>query len=99
MFTMMLGLIVSFNFTVIDRIGYVYLQDGNGEGSPKTNTDEEKSKFTNENIGFLYYDYNFISKNESKRPIIDKLKSYEKGNKRFKLSYLNYMKKEMEDIN
>ena len=79
---------VSFNFTVLDRIGYVYLQDGNGEGSPKTNTDEEKSKFTNENIGFIYYDYNFISKNESKRPIIDKLKLYEKGNTRYKLSYL-----------
>lgn len=34
----------SFSYAIYERVGYVYLQDGRGEGSPMSRTDEEKVK-------------------------------------------------------
>ena len=75
---------ISYNFTVFERVGYVYLQNGKGEGSPKERTAKEKSKMIKEYVGFLYYHYNFSPKN-NKSAIIEKLRIYDKTNKRFKL--------------
>ena len=66
----------SFSYAIIERIGYVYLQDGKGEGSPGSITLEQKSKKVKEWVGFLYYDYNFLERNNSKDYIIKKLKQY-----------------------
>ena len=44
---------VSNNFTIIDRIGYIYFQDGNGEGMIKTKTEAQKDKMIKEFLGFL----------------------------------------------
>ena len=59
------------------------MQDGSGEGSPQSNTDEQKSKMVKEHIAFLYYDYNFA---DNKTYIIQKLREYEKGSHKVKLS-------------
>ena len=75
----------SFSYAIFERVGYVYLQDGLGEGSPKSNTEEQKSKMAKEHIAFLYYDYNFA---DNKTYIIQKLRDYEKGNHKFKISNL-----------
>ena len=75
----------SFSYAVFERVGYVYLQDGSGEGSPQANTEEQKSKMAKEHIGFLYYDYNFA---ENKTYIIQKLRDYEKGSHKVKISNL-----------
>ena len=66
----------SFSYAIIERTGYVYLQDGRGEGSPGSITLEQKSKKVKEWVGFLYYDYNFLERNNSKDYIIKKLKQY-----------------------
>ena len=77
---------VSFSFAVYERSGYVYLQDWKGEGSPKSNTDEQKSKFAKEFVGFLYYNYNFCGNNsDCKIKIIDKLREYDQSFNRFRL--------------
>ena len=80
--------LASYSFAVFDRVGYVYLQDNNGEGSPKSSTDEEKSKIVKEYIAFLYYDYNFHDKNESIPYIIQKLKDYNETHPNLRLSYI-----------
>ena len=73
----------SFSYAIYERVGYIYLQDGSGEGSPQSNTDEQKSKMVKEHIAFLYYDYNFA---DNKTYIIQKLREYEKGSHKVKLS-------------
>lgn len=78
----------SFNFVVYERVGYVYLQDGNGEGSNLERNDAEKSKKVKEYLGFLYYDYNFSPKDDNKKGIIKVLKDYNETNKKIKLKNL-----------
>ena len=76
----------SFSYVIFERIGYVYYQDGKGEGSPQSNTKEEKNKIIKEYVGYLYYDYNFCEKNSSKSYIIDKLRDYNEINPKFRLN-------------
>ena len=76
----------SFSYVIFERIGYVYLQDGKGEGSPQANTKEEKNKIIKEYIGYLYYEYNFGQANGTKSYIIDKLREYNETNPKFKLN-------------
>ena len=76
----------SFSYVIFERIGYVYLQDGKGEGSPQSNTKEEKNKIIKEYIGYLYYEYNFGQANGTKSYIIDKLREYNETNPKFKLN-------------
>ena len=74
---------ISYSFTVFERIGYVYLQNGKGEGSPKNTNKKEKSKMVKEYVGFLYYHYYLSPKNIPN--IIEKLRTYDKTYKRFQL--------------
>ena len=66
----------SFSYAIIERTGYVYLQDGKGAGSPNSITLEQKSHKVKEWVGFLYYDYNFLERYNAKRYIINKLRKY-----------------------
>ena len=43
---------VSYSFLIIERVGYIYIQDGNGEGSPKSETETQKDKIIKEYLGF-----------------------------------------------
>ena len=67
----------SFSYTIFERVGYVYLQDGSGVGSPRARTIKQKSNVVMEYVGFLYFHYNFYGKNQTtKAYIIKKLKDY-----------------------
>ena len=67
----------SYSYAIFERVGYVYLQDGNGAGSPKARTIKQKSNVAKEYVGFLYFHYNFYGKNQTvKSYIIKKLKDY-----------------------
>ena len=72
----------SYSYAIFERVGYVYLQDGKGEGSPQGKSDEEKSKMLKEFVGFLYYDFNFAG---NKTYIVDKLREYDSGKNKIKL--------------
>ena len=67
----------SYSFAVFDRVGYVYFQNGYGEGTPKSYTEQQKNKIVKEFVGFLYFDYNFSGNNKTaKALIVKKLKEY-----------------------
>jgi hypothetical protein len=79
---------VSYSFLVIERIAYIYLQNGSGEGSPKSKTEIQKNKIIKEFLWFLYFDYNILPVNDNKNKIINKLKEYNKRTGSLKLSFL-----------
>lgn len=76
---------VSFNYAILDRIGYVYYFDGKGEGTPKYTSPKQKNNLIREYIGFLYFDYNFCKKKECKVKIIKRLKDFNETNKKAQL--------------
>ena len=75
----------SYSYAIFERVGYVYLQNGQGEGSPRADSKKQKSNIAKEYVGFLYYNYNFYKNKESKVDIINKLRKYDKTHKRIKL--------------
>ena len=78
----------SFSFLVIERVGYIYFQDGLGEGSVKLDTDFRKDKSIKEYLGFLYFDYNMASVKDNKTKIIKQLKKFCKNKSKIKIKYL-----------
>ena len=78
---------VSYNFTIINRVGYIYLWDGTGEGTMKLNTEAQKDKYNKEHIGFLYFDYNMLPINDKKSGIIKILKKYCKYKSRIQIKF------------
>jgi glycosyltransferase involved in cell wall biosynthesis len=74
------------NFLIIKRFGYLYYQAKDGLRIVKMGTDEEKNKMIQEFVTSLYFDYDFLPKNDNKKSIIKKLKRYDKYNIRIKLS-------------
>jgi len=77
--------IVSHNFTVVDRIGYLYYRDGKGYGEIRLKTKRDKDKTIQEYINFLIFDYFYSSK--PKTTIVSKLKEYNNHKSKIKLSY------------
>ena len=75
----------SYSYTIFERIGYIYLQNGYGEGSPRARTIEQKSKIIKEYVGFLSFKYSFANNKEIKYSIIKKLKEYNETNHRLRL--------------
>ena len=53
---------VSYSFLIYERVGYIYLQNGYGEGSPNPDSEINKDKYIQEFLGFLYFDYNMLHK-------------------------------------
>ena len=78
----------SFSFLVIERVGYIYFQDGLGEGTVKLDTDFRKDKSIKEYLGFLYFDYNMASVKDNKTKIIKQLKKFCKYKSKIKIKYL-----------
>ena len=79
---------VSYNFTIIERVGYVYYWDGKGIGTPKTKTESQRNTYIQEYLGLLYFDYHFLPKNNNKKKIIKKLREYNSPFSEYRLSFL-----------
>ena len=79
---------VSYSFLIYERVGYIYMQNGAGEGSPKQDSEINKDKYIQEFLGFLYFDYNMLPKNDSKSSIINTLKQYDEGRSNCQLNFL-----------
>ena len=86
------------NFVIFERVGYVYLQDGNGEGSNLERNDYEKAKKVKEYVGFLYYDYNFAPKDDNKDSIINVLKKYNTTDPKLKLQNFKFHFEVLNDL-
>ncbi len=78
----------SYNFLIVKRIGYLYYQDPNGPSRMKMDTDEEKDSMIQEHITFLYFDYEFLPKENNKKDIINKLNFYNGNNTNISLKKL-----------
>ena len=78
----------SYSFLVFERVGYIYLQNGQGEGSPQFNTDSKKDKGIKEWLEFLYFDYNFLPKKDDKSEIIKQLEKYNNPNSELQLRFI-----------
>ena len=81
-----LGDKMSNNLLIVQRYGYLYYYDGKGEGSMKSKFIKDKDKIMKEFIYFLYFDYDFLPKNDNKTSIIKTLFDYDKVNKKLKLN-------------
>lgn len=76
---------VSHNFLIIKRVGYVYIKDGLGYGTPKIFTEKQRDTAIQEFIDLLYFDYCLsLKKNEQ---IIKRLKKYSSENSTLQLNY------------
>ena len=79
----------SYSFLVIERIGYIYVQDGTGYGSLTSQTKKEgKDKMIKEFLYFLYFDYYMLPKTDNKTIIIKSLKNFNSTTNPFYISYL-----------
>ena len=83
-----IGDAASYTFVIVKRFGYLYYHDPNGPSRMIMRTDEQKDKFIQEYIGFLYFDYDFLPKYNDKKDIIKRLRSYNRKKKRVKLHNL-----------
>ena len=61
---------VSFSHTILERVGYIYLQNGRGGGIPNARNEKARSKLIIEYLGFLHNSYNFAPKYDNKTKII-----------------------------
>ena len=78
----------SYSFLVFERVGYIYLNTGLGAGSIRFDTEEGRDKAVREWIMFLYFDYNFLPKEDNKSEIINTLKIYNTTTTQFQLNYI-----------
>ena len=67
---------VSYSYTIIERVGYVYFKNGQGEGTAKYKTKEQRNKMIKEWVGFLYFNYNFYANDKTIKWIVTKLRYY-----------------------
>ena len=78
---------VSYSFLVIERVGYVYYYDRQGEGTPHFDTEVQRNKAIQNQITHMYYEHNFLPKNDSKKQIIQKLHEYKDGKSEYQLNF------------
>ena len=67
---------ISYNFLIIKRFGYLYMKDGEGEGSIKMENILEKDKKIKEFLHFLYFNYELWPKRDNKKILINRLKRH-----------------------
>jgi hypothetical protein len=67
---------ISYSYLVIKRYGYLYFKDGNGAGDFKSKTKAQRDNMIHEFIYFLYFDYEYLPKEDDKQSIINLLHKY-----------------------
>ena len=88
----------SSNYLMINRIGYIYLYDYNGEGHIRHGNKYINEKNMKELILFFLFDYNLAYYKSDKNQIINQLRLYEKGSKQLKLSDIKHKFPEYEHL-
>ena len=78
----------SYSFLIVERISYVYLDSGEGEGTFRKKTEFQRDRLIKEYLGFLYFDYNILPKTDNKNKIINTLREYNKNSSKIQLSFI-----------
>ena len=71
---------MSEHLLILKRYTYLYFKDGKGEGDFKNNTEEERDKMIQEQIGFLHFDFEFFPSKKKKFEIIKNLRKFSNNN-------------------
>ena len=79
---------VSFSHTILERVGYIYLQNGRGGGIPNARNEKARSKLIIEYLGFLHNSYNFAPKYDNKTKLINILRRYYENHKNIRIQNL-----------
>ena len=79
---------VSFTYAILERVGYIYLQNSRGEGSLNARNKKEKSKLIIEYLNFLHYYYKFFQKYNNKTKLINILRRYYENHKNIRIQNL-----------
>ncbi len=79
---------ISYSYLVIKRYGYLYFKDGNGAGDYKIKTKSQRDNMIHELLYFLYFDYEFLPKENNKKSIIKQLYKLNNTKKRLNLNCL-----------
>jgi glycosyltransferase involved in cell wall biosynthesis len=74
---------VSFSNLVINRLGYIYLENKNIEIQPCLDDEIGRDKTMNELLYFLYFDAVLLDKNDEKKPVINNLRKFNITNSTF----------------
>ena len=80
--------VVSENFLIVKRFGYLYFRNNNGAGTPKTRTNTEKDRMIQEFLYFLYFDYELMPPESDKSKIIKHLKRLNRKRRKIALRHL-----------
>ena len=78
----------SYSYLMINRIGYIYLKDNQGEGYIRSGNETINEKSIKEIILFFLFDYNLAYAKSDKNNIIKNLKEFKQGKFNLKLSDL-----------
>jgi glycosyltransferase involved in cell wall biosynthesis len=92
---------VSFSNLIINRLGYLYLSNTEGAGFPLIRNNFYRDRTIKEFIYFWFFDYQLLPKNDSKKKIVDILRSYNNPNNKFFLlpMTLKYLKSDFPIFN
>jgi hypothetical protein len=74
---------VSFSNLIINRLGYLYFYNTEGAGFPMIRNNFYRDRTIKEFIYFWLFDYQLLPKNDSKKQIVDILRSYNDPNNKF----------------
>ncbi len=78
---------VSYNLLALKRYSYLYFINTKGEGKIKIENENQRDKMTHEFIHFLYFDLEFLKKENNKKTIINQLKKLNSHSNKIKLSF------------
>jgi len=78
---------VSFNFLVVEKVGYVYYYDKKGEGTPKLFNEKLRNIEIQQFTSLLYFMHNLLPKNDSKIEVINKLHEYNSEANEIRLNF------------
>ena len=80
--------IVSYSYLMVNRIGYIYVNDHQGEGHIRHGNITINDKIIKELILFILFDYNLAYDKGDKKNIVNNLRKLNKGKYHLKLTDL-----------
>ena len=81
---------VSYSYLMINRVGYIYVRDSQGEGHIRFGNETINEKYIKELLLFILFDYNLAYYKSDKNRLINQLEDLYKGKNRLKLSDLKH---------
>ena len=79
----------SFSTLMVNRVGYLYILENNGEGLLRAGDKEKNNKIIREFIYFWIFDLHYLPKENDKSSVINNLKKFNRPNNKYFLEKVN----------